>query len=705
MIKRECPECGCTFETDDLRKKRCRKNCSRSTASINRARGQRRDAHVLEFIGVDGEGVTRPDGRHLYDMLSVGDRTLTSPDGGQLGWEEIFEFLWECFNESPTATYAGFFLGYDFTQWFRTLPENRAAMLLSPTGRFARRRTAPGTEHLGPFPVQAGDWEFDILGMKRFKLRKIGSDGSWMYVNDAGPFFQQSFLSVIDPGGWDEPVCSEDEFDLVVRGKSDRGIRMDAAAQLDARTQTIRYNTLENDILSRVLHRLNTGLVRAGIRLRRTQWYGPGQAAQAWMTRIEAPTAETVAEVVPADALRAARDSYYGGWFEIFAHGHVPCETYEYDINSAYPAMIAELPCLEHGEWRRRDGMAGVGGLDLVHAEVWGTDPIVGTMLHRERDGRVHRPGHTKGWYWWPELLAAHRAGVIDRWEIDDSWSYHGCFCPPPFKDEMRWLYQARLDAGKNTPEGKAYKLVYNSAYGKLAQSIGAPKFANPVYASLITSGTRKMILEAIATHPRRSEDLLMVATDGVYFRTRHPALDIDPARLGAWDETVKHNLTLLMPGVYWDDTTRNALKDGESPKLKSRGVSARDLAACIGELDQAFVDLRPDGRWPAVKIPLAFSMITATQALHRGRWETAGTLTPDEKAIKKLSADPSSKRAGVMYDDHGIWRMHPYAVGARLESTPYAETFGMQDVLGGAEEGITPEGLTITQALREAIL
>src|SRR5690606_895113 len=106
---------------------------------------------------------------------------------------------------------------------------------------------------------------------------------------------------------------------------------------------------------------------------------------------------------------------------------------------------------------------------------------------------------------------------------------------------------------GKNSSHGKAYKLIYNSAYGKMAQSIGNPKYSNPIYASLITTGCRTMITHAIATHPKKTKDLLMVATDGVYFRSPHPSLEIDKSRLGAWDESIKRNLTLFMPGIYWD--------------------------------------------------------------------------------------------------------------------------------------------------------
>ena len=703
---RTCTGCNNAFETMDLRKKKCRKDCGRSNS--HHARTGRRENHILTFTSVDGEGVTRPDGTHVYDMLSVGSTTLTNPDGSHLHWHQIFAFLWECFQENPHDTYAGFFLGYDFTQWFRTLPEDRAAMLLSAAGRALRRRRAPGTEHLGPFPVRADGWEFDILGTKRFKLRREPLAGEkqvpWMYINDTGPFFQQSFLAVIDPRGWDEPICSQAEFDLVVAGKADRGTVLDIQGQLDSRAATARYNTLENDILTRVLARLNTGFVHAGVQLGKRQWYGPGQAAQTWLNRIEAPTAELVQDTVPRWALEAARDSYFGGWFEIFAHGHVPGVSHEYDINSAYPYVIAQLPCLEHGEWQRGRGAGHITApWALVRAAVRGNHPRVGAMLHREKDGRVLRPAQTSGWYWQHELRAAMDAGLIHTCEIRETIGYYPCDCPPPLKAEMEWLYQERLKVGKNSPSGKAMKLVYNSAYGKFAQSIGMPKYANPIYASLITAGTRTMILNAIATHPTGLESLLMVATDGVYFHTPHPALDIDPGRLGAWDHQTKTDLTLFMPGVYWDATTRERLALGESPKLKSRGVSARDLAACISELDAQFNNFSPYHSWPTVTIPVAFAMTTATQALARGKWDTAGTVQTN--GTKTLSSDPRTKRAPAVDRVGDVWRSYCWEAGAQAESTPYGQAFGMGPADVQAEEGINPEREGIMNTVWEALL
>jgi hypothetical protein len=690
-VIRTCTGCSNLFETMDLRKKRCTKNCGRTDQHA--ARGRRRESHLLTFTGIDGEGVTRPSGEHLYDMLSVGNNTLTSPDGGQLHWRAIYQFLWENFLENPTDTYAGFFLGYDFTQWFRTLPEDRASMLLSSAGRALRKRRAPGTEHLGPFPVRADGWEFDILGTKRFKLRwnpEQVKNVPWMYINDTGPFFQQSFLAVVDPKGWNEPVCTPEEYATIVEGKADRGRPMDLDDQLLHRAATARYNTLENDVLARVLARLNQGFTTAGVQLNRRQWYGPGQAAQTWLNRIEAPTAETVQDCTPGWALDAARKTYFGGWFEIFAHGHVPGTSHEYDINSAYPHIIAQLPCLLHGSWDRDHPDTWTRPLIMARATVSGSHPYVGAMLHREKDGRVLRPNKTTGWYWWHEIEAAENAGIVDSYKIHETISYSGCDCTPPLRAEMEWLYQERLKAGKNTPAGKAMKLVYNSAYGKFAQSVGMPKYGNAIYASLITSGTRTMILDAIGSHPSGLQDLLMVATDGVYFASEHPQLDPDPARLGAWDHQTKHNLTLFMPGVYWDDTTRQRLADGASPKLKSRGVSARDLAQCIGELDQQFTSWRPGDDWPAISIPVAFAMTTATQALARGKWNTAGHVQTD--GHKTISSDPHSKRAPVIDLRNGAWWSYCYPHGIGPESVPYDQTFGAGPEQAAQDLPISPD-------------
>ena len=118
----------------------------------------------------------------------------------------------------------------------------------------------------------------------------------WMSVCDTGAFFQQGFLKVIDPGAWsDDPdgaVCTEDEYALIERGKAGRGD--------DALDDNMRmYNRLENEVLARVMGRVEKGLRVNGVRLGKNQWYGPGAAAQVWLRNKGVPKRIEVEEWIP----------------------------------------------------------------------------------------------------------------------------------------------------------------------------------------------------------------------------------------------------------------------------------------------------------------------------------------------------------------------------------------------------------------------
>lgn len=704
---RECVGCNNTFDTLNARQKRCRNNCGQQQAARpdrrparqfkNPTRNAIRVEHTIEFVGVDGEGdPTQPN--HPYVLLSVGDKSIDN-GGNALTFEQIMSFLWDCFQENPNAAYVGYFLGYDFTHWLRSLPEDRARMLLTKIGKASRERKLSGGNHV-PFPVGYGDWEFDLLGTKRFKLRKKGAQ-SWMYVCDVGPFFQKSFVKAIDPSAWTTPVCTADQYATIVKGKADR-----SSAALGS--DMIRYNVTENLVLASLMERLNKGFVNgANVRLARNKWFGPGQAAQAWMKTIDAPTTEALNQVIPQAVKDAGRASYYGGWFEIFAHGPIPGESHEYDINSAYPFIIAELPCLLHGRWVHQTGRHTTPNLQylcLMYAIVTSPKHLsgqvrVGTMPHRTPKGNIMRPSQSEGWYWRHELEAARRAGTIETVDVKETYWYDPCACLPPYRG-IRDLYMRRLEAGKNGPEGVALKLLYNSAYGKMAQSIGNPQFSCSIYASLITAGCRTQILDAIASHPTGVEDLLMVATDGVYFRTPHPTLDLDKQRLGAWDHTIKTNLSLFMPGVYWDDNTRAGIKAGNAPILKSRGVPAAALAGQVERADFLWVLWQCGADFfPFVELPLPFVMTTATLALARNKWDTCGAAKTD---VKTISANPRSKRDvdSVYYDkERHYGRSYAYGPQTPLASIPYDKQFGAEDL----QDLETPDG-SVNALIAEAL-
>lgn len=638
---------------------------------------------ISKFVAIDGEGETI-NGRHEYVLIGIGQEQISNANG--LHWTEIFQFLYNHYDR--TVSYVGFFLGYDFTQWFKTLPESKAFKLLTKEG-IASRKYKNAIRSI-PHAVQCRNWQFDILGNKRFRFRpkicdcefatcKCPDQLDWMYICDSGPFFQTAFLNVINPSSWPEGTITPEEYETIKKGKEDR-----SSAHLGP--EMMFYNRLENDILQRVMTLLDKSFRSIGVNLAKDKWFGPGQAAQAWL-KGRAPTRETIEKYVPQWFRNFARDSYMGGWFEIFVHGLVPGISYEYDINSAYPYIIASLPCLLHGVYERGTGKPAIDleqkEICLVRACVSVNNDNVrytGTIAHRTKQGRILRPVKSIGVFWYHELEMAKRSGCIDDIQYYEWSKYKPCGCQCPMA-EVANLYELRLELGKNTPQGMACKLVYNSMYGKFAQSLGEPLFGNAIYASLITSGCRTMILEAIATHPSGWENVLMVATDGVYFMDEHPTLPLSKTELGKWDVAEKKNLCLFKPGVFWDDKARDQIERGEHPSFKARGVSAKDFAECIFDLDYQFLMLMeqdailPDD-WPQIKYIPQFNMTTALQALIQHDWSLAGLVRDDREMVQ--DSFPGEKRRAVAYwdDKRGVHRTAP----RRLEnyiSTPYKKLFG----------------------------
>lgn len=778
--EKECIGCGALFTPGSFQQKRCKEKCSvkrerdyqkkHADSAIKRAR----ILHEVEFIAVDGEGVTRPkyfidyddvtgeeitrrapdEDVHDYVLLSVGNQSLHK-NGKPLDHNDIFAFLWEQYEAHPTAAFVGFALGYDFTMWLKSLSPYAAWSLLTKDG-ISKRQPSEESAMRFPFPVRDGGrryteegeyvfttskWEFDILGFKRFKLRPFvkkediptrvvtHKDGTqeevrisrpWMYICDVFPFFQSSFLKAIKPDDKKgvKRIVSDAEYERIAAGKEIRsGARFD--------DEMIEYNLLENEVLARLMTTLNEGFVSDNIRLTKQQWMGPGQAAQEWMKLIGVPTREETEEVVPRWAMEAARKSYYGGWFEIFNHGPVPGTSYAYDINSAYPAVIATLPCLLHGKWSQGNRAAGdkllryrPGTYRLVYGEFSGNDWWVGPLPHRTEKGNISHPLKTKGWYWWHEITAAKKAKLLNRMDIEEWVEYDPCKCAPPMAD-VQTLYEGRLRVGKNSPQGKAKKLVYNSAYGKCAQSIGQPRFSNSIYASLITAGCRTMILDAIATHPTKSASLLMIATDGIVFKEEHPTLGPksrwnyssveeylsavkaekdakekpltrELETLGGWDVEPYYNLSLFMPGLYWHDEARENIRNGQTPQLKSRGVSAKYLGTVIDRVDKLWRNMSDDDEYPfpRVSVRIQWALVGAKQAIVRNAWETCGTNVWN--ADRELDGNPVNKRSGFTDGEHALGglRSWPYIQRDNLETLPYEPRFGLED------DEIDPEDL-----------
>jgi hypothetical protein len=499
---------------------------------------------------------------------------------------------------------------------------------------------------------------------KRFRLRrnarKYGPTG-WLYVSDVFGYWQASFVSAIDPAKWIDPVCTPEEFAIIKEGKSKR-----TTAHFDENMRV--YNVTENRVLARMMSQLNRGMVEAAnVRLKKAEWYGPGQAAQKWLINVKAPTREQVIEATPGPVRNRSIEAYYGGWFENMRHGIQTGTAHSYDLLSAYPAIIADLPCMLHGEWRQLKGLPGPDTLALIHGTFEGErEAATGPLPYRTREGHIQRPISTRGTYWWHEIQAARRAGLLPPygWGIhaDDIWAYYPrCNHPPPLAG-IRELYERRLAVDKASPQGKALKVIMNSAYGKTAQTIGQPMFANMVYAGMITSLCRTQILDAIATHPGGADSVLMVNTDGISFDSAHPTLPLSDHELGQWEHTTQTDLCLFMPGVYWE------IDAATGARIKRRGMPLAAAQYVKVEGTRQFAEWDPGDEWPRVEVTIPWQFITGKLAYARHKWHTAGTSIYD--GTRGFNTYPAQKRQPL--PETLTSRPYDYAPGVMPESTPY---------------------------------
>jgi hypothetical protein len=693
-------------ETDNERKMR-----SQNTPKAKQRRAaykrDKRASHVPNFVGVDSEGWGRGD-KHRAVLLGCGTKHYLAEDRRKgLQWPEVFRFLYDCFLDAPEDTvYVGFYLRYDFNNWLASLPENKARSLITTPGKAARKADERNHFARGQFnAVHLDGWDVDMpAGYKCIKFRPRVCDcyenrfkckhqqNPYMYVCDAGAFFQTSFLRVLEDWPQDKRPWSDAEQAVIDYGKNHLRTLDQVRKGSKLERMVIEYNELENELLARIMRLVAEGLQQLGIKLPRDKWYGPGPVAAAWLKKNGGLLHRELIKIDQMeDWLDICRQSYYGGWFEIFSHGIIPGVSYNYDINSAYPFATTKLPhiCPQCGTRRGNGNPKGHSQYMLLHCTVRTKGNRIGAVPFRDSHGSIIRPDIAKGWYWAHEIDAATDAGLVLKGGVKvDEWvEFLPCNHASPFPT-IGDLYLMRLDPaiGKKSPLGIAIKLVINSVYGKFAQSVGGAPYNNWFYASYITAHCRTQILRAIATHPRKADAVLMVATDGICFDSPHPTLPIGELLpdgsgertkpLGEWDPSTYDDLCLFKPGVYWDKKGKAELK------IKTRGVPAAQFAEGIEEIERTFrlcvsekclpgsnwlmtsVDREftsgergPDywldyEYWPQFTVTLPFHMTSCAQALQRNKWDTARKMQEDVPMAQR--SYPHPKRGQVFVDKAG---------------------------------------------------
>ncbi len=585
-----------------------------------------------KFIGVDGEGWTDKSGQHHYITFTVGENTLYT--GEPLKMLDVFEFL-TAHPVEKNLYYVSYFFDYDVTMILRELaqasPDEARSLFNNYEQHYLWYR------HYG----------INYIPKKHFTLKRWTEDNTEkpITVHDVQGFYQCSFVDALNK----YEIGTKKQRDKIASMKALRGEFTPAMIK-----KIISYSELECELLAELV---------ADIRDRGEQvcinpspYEGPGpMAGRALKNYIGGAGWDYDKELVPQTVMSMAAKAYYGGRFEICAHGPVKQPVFQYDINSAYPAAMLQMPCLRHGKWKK-----GIHS-DLYLAHIswkYGGKKRTGAAMPfpvRTKQGAIVFPESGEGWYWSAEIELAKKDSHVIK--IKSAYSYiKNCDCSPPFHWIQNLYDERQLMEKKKKGTGIILKLVLNTLYGKTVQS--RPKLGrwnNMIYGSLITSLTRAKIFEVNLHTP-----VLMFATDAVFTLKPIPKHFIYDG-LGGFDLAAKYNqLTIFQPGIYFSH--------GEA-KFKTRGVPKKTFREYAKKLEA--ISLKWD---EGLEIEL-INHLSMRLGLHFGgehindignwiRSPRFACASPELKRIPK-----KIKRNGITYTApyHGPMKTVPWTESVRL--------------------------------------
>lgn len=480
----------------------------------------------LPICAIDGEGKTRPNGRHDYTLLSAmwptGKRCI---EGSKLSLEQCLDFILDLPDQH---VYLGYGLSYDTNMWLLDMPNDAVDELLD-TGQTRYKQ-----------------YSIDWVERKYMTIRAYGKSRT---VYDVLAFFQVPFVSP-DPAivkgacdAWLPQFAADLDFVRLMKG-----LRGNFQNVPDDEIQ--RYTYIECDLLGQLMRKFIDALKASQLRPRAL--YGPGALAAAALEKYRVKQ-----HMAPLpDALQTlARTAYFGGRFDAAVFGWLE-DCYQYDIRSAYPHQIRSLPCLKCATFAYRGTSYDVlmpRDYGLYHVE-WRVDPDArwGPFPHRTPQGLIYYPYEGAGWYHASEVTAALTMFGSDAIKVVEGWDLVRSCDHVPF-DFVVSLYALRkeLESSGNVDQGIVIKLLLNSLYGKLAQQVGrrknqAPPFQCFFWAGAITAGTRAQILDILTTD---ADNVISIATDGIVATEELDLLLSE--ELGDWECKPLTTFAQLSNGVY----------------------------------------------------------------------------------------------------------------------------------------------------------
>ena len=496
------------------------------------------------ILALDGEG-WEIEGRHVYGFLANSDGYEISDVNG-LSTHDCLSFLCDYGKNRLNVVFSGH---YDVSLMLKDLsPEQaRQAMKDDPERGFG------GGVYWNGFKIR-------YVPRKYLYVRRANEEKG-VTLWDVWGFFQGSFIEALEK--WFGSDCPE--LQLIHEGKVKR-----AGFDVGDMDFIRKYNAAELKSLVRLMEALLASAKEVGLHMSRFDGAG---AVAASMLKLHGIKERVFLDKdgkkirLPVDMRLPAEIAYYGGRVECFQYGHTENTVYHYDINSAYPAALVNLPNIGRGSWEHINTPVFSRCPEMSLFRVaWdvGNEIICPFPFRSRLQKKILFPTRGESWIWYPEVFAALNASK-PGWKITilEAWVFH-----PDDEHDKPYSFitdyyrrRAEMVKEKNGAE-KVLKLGLNSLYGKTAQRVGAKPFHSLAYAGYITSYTRAMLFSAGMQAPHA---ILSFATDGIFSLAPLNLHCPKEKELGAWEFKKHDGATIVQSGYY-------VIKDGENLRLWSRG-------------------------------------------------------------------------------------------------------------------------------------
>jgi len=517
----------------DLRKDRTRYDQGRKRPSTN----SHPDTNMYRpILAIDGEGITDKNGRHRYVMLAASDGSYVQ--GRELTSVQCFEYL---LNLPKGHLIVGFSISYDVAKWLAFLPKETL-----------RHLWQTGSVRHGGYRIRYAQGKQIIISH---------SDKRSVHIYDVFGYFQRSFVAALDE--W--KVGTKEQVERIRAMKASRG-----SFSNEGMEEMLAYCQEECRLLVELMTKLRNAIIEGDIPMK--QWYGAGAIAAAILEK--EGVKKHVERHPPEKYSEPILSAYFGGRFELFESGEHK-DVYLYDIRSAYPYILSQLPCQTHLVYRDSPGyVTSEWALYLVRWDVPARTPYPPFPFRDAHTRQIFYPTRGMGWYHASEINAAIRL-FGDQIHVERSISLlPSCpgSCPGwPFRFVPEYFRYRQWLKNQGSQAQLTIKLGLNSLYGKTAQGVGygdkKPPFQSYLYAGMITAGTRAMLLDAIAQSP---ESIIWTATDGI--ASKVPLRLPEGEALGEWEASYADWVFCVQPGVY------QVCKEGKV-EIRSRGFGKQETA------------------------------------------------------------------------------------------------------------------------------